>query len=80
MADDKTTRGPRVRLIGRAQSSEAFELRDFLQRSVVAFDWVKLTGDDDAQRPNDEAANPMRTGRPRRDSRCPVTNARIFWP
>jgi thioredoxin reductase (NADPH) len=50
MAEDKTTRRPRVRLIGRAQSSEAFELRDFLQRSVVAFDCVELIGDGDIQR------------------------------
>jgi len=50
MADDRTTRGPRVRLIGRSHRSEAFELRDFLQRSVVAFDWVELLGDGDAER------------------------------
>jgi thioredoxin reductase (NADPH) len=50
MADDRKTQVPMVRLIGRSHSSEAFELRDFLQRSVVAFDWVELVGDGDAER------------------------------
>jgi thioredoxin reductase (NADPH) len=40
----------RVRLLGLAESSEAYELRDFLQRSVVAFDWIELHGDADCQR------------------------------
>lgn len=46
----ESNRTPRVRLIGLAQSSEAYELRDFLQRSVVAFDWIELQGDADCQR------------------------------
>ena len=32
----------RVRLLGSAGSAKAFEIRDFLSRSVVAFDWVEL--------------------------------------
>jgi thioredoxin reductase (NADPH) len=40
----------RVRLIGLTQSSDAYKLRDFLQRSVVAFDWVELKDDTDCQR------------------------------
>jgi thioredoxin reductase (NADPH) len=39
----------RVWLIGMAQSQEAFALRDFLQRSVVAFDWIDLLDDDQCQ-------------------------------
>ncbi|VVD98324.1 NAD(P)/FAD-dependent oxidoreductase [Pandoraea fibrosis] len=33
---------PRVRLLGLAISARAFEIRDFLSRSVVTFDWVEL--------------------------------------
>jgi thioredoxin reductase (NADPH) len=36
----------KVRLIGTARSSEAFALRDFLQRSVVEFDWIEFGADD----------------------------------
>jgi thioredoxin reductase (NADPH) len=32
----------RVRLLGPAGSARAFEIRDFLSRSVVAYDWVEL--------------------------------------
>ena len=32
----------RLRLLGAAHSPEAFVLRDFLSRSVVACDWVEL--------------------------------------
>jgi thioredoxin reductase (NADPH) len=39
-----------VRLFGQAQSSEAYQLRDFLQRSVVAFDWIELHTDEDCQK------------------------------
>jgi thioredoxin reductase (NADPH) len=35
----------RVRLLGSAGSAAAFEIRDFLSRSVVAFDWVELDAD-----------------------------------
>ncbi|MFC5520812.1 hypothetical protein [Polaromonas jejuensis] len=33
---------PRVRLLGSAYSARAFEIRDFLSRSVVTYDWVEL--------------------------------------
>ncbi len=33
---------PRVRLLGPAYSARAFEIRDFLSRSVVTYDWVEL--------------------------------------
>ena len=33
---------PRVRLLGAPGSAKAFEVRDFLSRSVVAYDWVEL--------------------------------------
>jgi thioredoxin reductase (NADPH) len=39
----------RVRLFGQPQSAEAYALRDYLQRSVVAFDWVELASDSDCQ-------------------------------
>lgn len=35
-----------VRLYGRQQSSEAYEIRDLLTRSVVAFEWVELAADE----------------------------------
>ena len=47
MSDATAKATVNVRLIGKAQSGEAFALRDFLQRSVVAFDWVELGRDDD---------------------------------
>lgn len=46
----ESNRSARVRLVGLAKSNEAYELRDFLQRSVVAFDWVELQNDEDCQR------------------------------
>ena len=46
----ESDRSTRVRLYGRPHSSEAYELRDFLQRSVVAFDWVEIETDQEAQR------------------------------
>ncbi len=39
----------RVHLFGQPQSAEAYALRDYLQRSVVAFDWVELSSDTDCQ-------------------------------
>ena len=39
----------RVRLFGQPQSAEAYALRDYLQRSVVAFDWFELASDNDCQ-------------------------------
>src|SRR6266446_1817536 len=39
----------RVRLFGQPQSAEAYVLRDYLQRSVVAFDWIEIASDDDCK-------------------------------
>lgn len=39
-----------VRLFGNRDSAEAWEIRDFLKRSVVEFEWVEITGDEDCQR------------------------------
>ncbi|MEM7044113.1 MAG: FAD-dependent oxidoreductase [Pseudomonadota bacterium] len=48
---DRSTGVPgRVRLFGRAQSSEAYQIRDLLTRSVVAFDWIEVTSDEDVSR------------------------------
>src|SRR5260221_5862180 len=38
----------KLRLIGTARSGEAVALRDFLQRSVVEFDWIEFGADDQA--------------------------------
>jgi len=40
----------RVRLFGNRDSAEAWEIRDFLKRSVVEFDWVELVSDEDCRR------------------------------
>lgn len=40
--DTVQPRSSRVRLLGPAFSARAFEIRDFLSRSVVTFDWVEL--------------------------------------
>ena len=40
----------KLRLIGTARSGEAFALRDFLQRSVVEFDWIEFGADDRTNR------------------------------
>ncbi|HEV7252028.1 MAG TPA: FAD-dependent oxidoreductase [Mesorhizobium sp.] len=37
----------KVRLFGQAHSAEAYAIRDFLMRSVVEFEWIELTCDDD---------------------------------
>lgn len=39
-----------VRLFGEAHSPEAYALRDFLQRSVVAFEWIEVPTGDDGRR------------------------------
>lgn len=38
-----------VRLYGQPQSAEAYALRDYLQRSVVTFDWIEITSDADCR-------------------------------
>jgi thioredoxin reductase (NADPH) len=49
-----TDRGPEpkplVKVYGRFGSSQAYALRDFLQRSDLPFEWVPLESDDDARR------------------------------
>lgn len=40
----------KVRLYGQPDSAEAYEIRDFLNRSVVEFDWIALTCDDDCHK------------------------------
>lgn len=47
-ADDAVPR--MVRLFGMRDSAEGWELRDFLKRSVVEFEWTDLTCDDDCRR------------------------------
>jgi thioredoxin reductase (NADPH) len=37
-------------LFGKRDSAEAWEIRDFLKRSVVEFAWIELTADDDRRR------------------------------
>ena len=46
------TRGQqkKVRLYGQPDSAAAYEIRDFLNRTVVEFDWVELVGDADCNR------------------------------
>lgn len=45
------TEHPRlVRLFGNRDSAEAWEIRDFLKRSVVEFVWTELASDDDCRR------------------------------
>lgn len=39
-----------VKLYGQPNSAAAYEIRDFLKRSVVEFDWIELTGDQDCDR------------------------------
>ena len=40
----------KVKLYGQPNSPEAYEIRDFLKRSVVEFDWIELTCDEDCER------------------------------
>jgi thioredoxin reductase (NADPH) len=39
----------RVRLFGQPHSAEAYALRDYLQRSIAAFDWFGLASDNNCQ-------------------------------
>lgn len=40
----------RVRLFGQRNDNTAYEIRDFLERSVIAFDWVELSSDEDCRK------------------------------
>jgi thioredoxin reductase (NADPH) len=39
-----------VRLLGRAGCKDSFDLRDFMQRSAVPFEWVELKSDEEARK------------------------------
>lgn len=45
-----------IRVFGRVASPAGYEIRDFLSRSVVAFEWVELTSDEQARREADVAS------------------------
>ena len=40
---------PRVKIIGKAGSATAYKIRDYLQRSDVAFEWIQLANDQQAR-------------------------------
>ena len=40
----------KLKLYGQSNSPQAYELRDFFNRSVVEFDWIELTCDEDCSR------------------------------
>ncbi|MGD2180755.1 NAD(P)/FAD-dependent oxidoreductase [Lusitaniella coriacea] len=48
MTKDSNT--SKIKLYGQPNSPEAYEIRDFLNRSVVEFDWIELTSDEDCSR------------------------------
>lgn len=66
----------RVRLLGSANSVKAFEIRDFLNRSVVEYDWIELE--------TDEAARALPGIGSLQDARLPVCEmpdgTRLFGP
>lgn len=39
----------RVNLFGARHSLPAYSIRDFLQRSIVAFEWIELQNDEEAR-------------------------------
>jgi hypothetical protein len=39
----------KIKLFGTRNSPPAYSIRDFLQRSVVAFDWIELWNDEEAR-------------------------------
>jgi thioredoxin reductase (NADPH) len=45
-----TIRADRITLIGNVQTSDAYQFRDFLLRSVVSYDWLELTSDEECFR------------------------------
>ena len=40
----------KVRLYGQPDSAQAYEIRDFLNRTVVEFDWILIACDVDCNR------------------------------
>ena len=49
-SSDTRAQQKKVRLYGQPDSAAAYEIRDFLNRTVVEFDWVELTKDVDCNR------------------------------
>jgi len=53
MADEIRNGDPKVRvvrLLGHRDDAGAWEIRDFLKRSVVEFQWIELLTDEDSRR------------------------------
>lgn len=51
MNDSDSSSNPRrVKLYGQPDSAAAYEIRDFLNRSVVEFEWIELVSDEDCDR------------------------------
>lgn len=49
MAEESAGSG-RVKLFGSPESSDAYQIRDLLTRSVVGFDWIELKSNEDCRR------------------------------
>ncbi|MEQ8524700.1 NAD(P)/FAD-dependent oxidoreductase [Gracilimonas sp.] len=45
-----STPSNKLQLIGRAHSQKSYELRDFLKRSVVNFEWIEINNDEEAKK------------------------------
>jgi len=64
MAGPIEQQSAKVKLFGARNSPPAYSIRDFLQRSVVAFEWIELQ--------NDEEARSLAHVDNLRDSRLPI--------
>jgi thioredoxin reductase (NADPH) len=64
MAGPIEQKSAKVKLFGARNSPPAYSIRDFLQRSVVAFEWIELQ--------NDEEARSLAHVDNLRDSRLPI--------
>ena len=72
MADEIRNGDPEVRvvrLLGHRDDAGAWEIRDFLKRSVVEFQWIELATDEDSRR--ELGLSTSRT-RPCPSSNCPT--------
>ena len=51
MSEDRPagTTARRIKVYGSALSSRGYEIRDFLARSVIGFEWVELRSDEEAR-------------------------------
>jgi thioredoxin reductase (NADPH) len=45
----QNSNGPPIKIFGRTASSRGYLIRDFLHRSDVPFEWIELTGDEEAR-------------------------------